>query len=113
MIAENRSEYAKHRTEIRDKLQADAGVKIRSTRDVSEMPMEGFDSDWDAHLRRRQELFGRPKFRRAALVQNYFAGLCATAGHAIAEGREKTWKEVYECGDVWWLMVYGESARAR
>ena len=77
---------------ILDKLSALAGVK--SVGFVSEMPMEGFDSEWD-------EIFAQDKVYSGDLIaplrlyKNISPGLLQTAGTRLVAGREMTWSEVY------------------
>jgi predicted permease len=77
---------------ILDKLSAIAGVK--SVGFVSEMPMEGFDSEWD-------EIFAQDKVYSGDLIaplrlyKNISPGLLQTAGTRLVAGREMTWSEVY------------------
>jgi predicted permease len=77
---------------ILDKLAAIQGVN--SAGFVSEMPMEGFDSDWD-------EIFAQDKVYSGDLIaplrlyKNISPGLLQTAGTRLVAGREMTWSEVY------------------
>jgi predicted permease len=78
--------------EILDKLLAIPGVK--STGFASEMPMEGFDSDWDT-------IFVEGKtYPKGEVAPLYFykhvsPGFFAAAGTRIIAGRDLTWDEVY------------------
>ena len=83
--------------EILDKLQAIAGVK--SAAFVSEMPMEGFDSDWDA-IYAEDKNYSDAEIPPLRLFKHISPGLCATAGTRIAAGREPTWTEVYDVRPV-------------
>ncbi|MGC1483274.1 MAG: ABC transporter permease [Candidatus Acidiferrum sp.] len=91
---------------IVDKLEAIPGVK--SAGFVSEMPMEGFDSNWD-------EIFAQDKTYSSDLIAplrlfKYVSpGYCRTAGTRIIAGRELTWSEVYGLRPV--VMVSENLAR--
>ena len=91
---------------ILDKLAAIPGVK--SAAFVSEMPMEGFDSDWD-------EIFAEDKVYSADLIaplrlyKNVSPGFLQTAGTTLVAGREMTWSEVYALQPV--VMISENLAR--
>ena len=91
---------------IIDKLAAIPGVK--SAAFVSEMPMEGFDSDWD-------EIFAEDKVYSADLIaplrlyKNVSPGFLQTAGTTLVAGREMTWSEVYALQPV--VMISENLAR--
>jgi predicted permease len=91
---------------ILDKLAAINGVK--SAGFVSEMPMEGFDSDWD-------EIFAEDKvyvdntIPPLRLYKYISPGLLRTAGTKLVAGREMTWSEVYGLRPV--VMVSENLAR--
>ncbi len=91
---------------ILDKLAAIPGVK--SAAFVSEMPMEGFDSDWD-------EIFAEDKVYSADLIaplrlyKNVSPGFSQTAGTTLVAGREMTWSEVYALQPV--VMISENLAR--
>jgi predicted permease len=92
---------------ILDKLAAIPGVT--SAAFVSEMPMEGFDSDWD-------EIFAEDKVYSSDLIaplrlyKNVSPGFLPTAGTTLVAGREMTWREVYALHPV--VMVSENLARA-
>jgi len=77
---------------ILDKLAAIQGVK--SVGFVSNMPMEGVDSDWD-------EIFAQDKVYSGDLIAplrlyKYLSpGLMQTAGTRLVAGREMTWGDIY------------------
>jgi predicted permease len=78
--------------EIADKLQAIPGVK--SVAFVSEMPMEGFESDWDA-IYAQDKTYSDDEIPPLRLYKHISPGLLKTAGTRIIAGRELTWTEVY------------------
>jgi predicted permease len=91
---------------IVDKLSAIQRVK--SVGFVSEMPMEGVDSDWD-------EIFAQDKVYSGDLIaplrlyKNISPGFLQTAGTTLVAGRELTWSEVYSIRPV--VMVSENLAR--
>ena len=91
---------------ILDKLAGIPGVT--SAAFVSEMPMEGFDSDWD-------EIFAEDKVYSADLIaplrlyKNVSPGFLSTAGTTLVAGREMTWNEIYALHPV--VMVSEKLAR--
>jgi predicted permease len=78
--------------EILDKLAVIPGVK--STGFVSEMPMEGFDSDWDEILA-EDKIYSDNVIAPLRLYKHISPGFLQTAGTRLAAGREFTWSEVY------------------
>jgi predicted permease len=92
--------------EILDKLQAIPGVK--SAGFASEMPMEGFDSDWDA-IYTRDKAFSDDAIPPLRLFKHVSPGFFGTAGTRIVAGRELTWTEVYSLRPV--VMVSENLAR--
>jgi predicted permease len=78
--------------EILDRLQAIPGVK--SAGFVSEMPMEGFDSDWDA-IYAEDKNYSDGEIPPLRLFKHVSPGFYETAGTRIVAGRELTWSEVY------------------
>jgi putative ABC transport system permease protein len=92
--------------EIVDKLAAIPGVK--SAAFVSEMPLEGFDSGWDAIYVEHKAYSGDeiPPLRLFKYVSPSFY---QTAGTRIIAGREPTWTEVYALRPV--VMVSENLAR--
>ncbi|MGB2667484.1 MAG: ABC transporter permease [Candidatus Acidiferrum sp.] len=77
---------------IVDKLQAIPGVK--SVGFGSEMPMEGFDSDWDA-IYAQDKTYSDAEIPPLRLFKHVSPGFLETAGTRIIAGRELTWTEVY------------------
>ena len=92
--------------DILDKLQALAGVK--SAGFVSEMPMEGFDSGWDA-VYAEDKIYSDEEIPPLHLFKYVSPGFCRTAGTRIIAGRELTWTEVYGLRPV--VMVSENLAR--
>ena len=92
--------------EILDKLQAIPGVK--SAGFASEMPMEGFDSDWDA-IYTRDTAFSDDVIPPLRLFKHVSPGFFGTVGTRIVAGRELTWTEVYSLRPV--VMVSENLAR--
>jgi predicted permease len=78
--------------EIVEKLEAIPGVK--SAAFVSEMPMEGFDSDWDA-IYAQDKTYSDNEIPPLRLYRHISPGFLQTAGTRIIAGRELTWTEVY------------------
>jgi predicted permease len=78
--------------EIADKLEAIPGVK--SAGFVSEMPLEGFDSDWDA-IYAQDKTYSDDKIPPLRLYKHISPGFLQTAGTRIIAGRELAWTEVY------------------
>jgi len=91
---------------IVDKLAAIQGVK--SVGFVSNMPMEGFDSEWD-------EIFAQDKVYSGDLIaplrlyKSISPGLLQTAGTRLVAGRDFTWSEVDSIRPV--VMVSENLAR--
>jgi predicted permease len=92
--------------EIGDKLAAIPGVS--SAAFASVMPMEGFDSGWDAvYTEDKKYTFAEiPPLR---LFVHASPGFFRTAGTRIVAGRELTWSEVY--GNIPVVMVSENLAR--
>ena len=78
--------------EIVDKLRAIPGVN--SAGFASEMPMEGFDSDWDA-IYAQDKTYSSDEIPPLRLYKHVSPGFLQTAGTAIVAGRELSWTEVY------------------
>jgi len=78
--------------EIADKLGAIPGVK--SVGFASEMPMEGFDSDWDA-VYAEDKTYSEGEIPPLRLYKHISPGFLETSGTRIIAGRELTWTEVY------------------
>ena len=77
---------------IVDKLGTIPGVK--SAGFASEMPMEGFDSDWDA-VYAQDKRYSDDEIPPLRLFKHISPGFLQTAGTRIIAGRELTWTEVY------------------
>lgn len=91
---------------ILDKLAAIQGVK--SAAFVSEMPMEGFDSDWD-EIFAEDKVYAENTIAPLRLYKHISPGLLETAGTRLVAGRELTWSEIYELRPV--VMVSESLAR--
>ena len=91
---------------ILDKLAAINGVK--SAGFVSEMPMEGFDSDWD-EIFAEDRVYVDNTIPPLRLYKHISPGLLQTAGTKLVAGREMTWSEVYGLRPV--VMVSENLAR--
>jgi predicted permease len=77
---------------ILDQLAAIPGV--RSAAFVSEMPMEGFDSDWD-EIFAEDKVYSADAIAPLRLYKYVSPGLFGTTGTRLVAGREMTWTEVY------------------
>ncbi len=91
---------------ILDKLAAIQGVK--SVGFVSEMPMEGFDSDWD-DIFAEDKVYADNTIPPLRLYKHISPGFLQTAGTRLVAGREMTWSEVYALRPV--VMVSENLAR--
>jgi predicted permease len=89
-----------------DKLEAIPGVT--SAGFVSEMPMEGFDTDWDA-IYAEDKTYSDGEIPPLRLYKHVSPGYLQTAGTRIIVGRELTWTEVYGLRPV--VMVSENLAR--
>ncbi|HZV88295.1 MAG TPA: ABC transporter permease [Candidatus Binatus sp.] len=78
--------------EIADKLAGIPGV--RSVGFASKMPMEGFDSAWDA-IYAQDKVYSDGAIPPLRLFKNVSPGFFHTAGTRLVAGRELTWTEVY------------------
>jgi predicted permease len=92
--------------EILQKLAAIPGVK--STGLVSEMPMEGFDSDWDC-IFAQDKVYPDNVMAPLRLYKYISPGFLQTAGTRLVAGREFTWSEVYGLRPV--VMISENLAR--
>jgi predicted permease len=92
--------------EILEKLQAIPGV--RSAGFVSEMPMEGIGSDWDA-IYAEGKTYSDDVIPPLHLFKYVSPGFCGTAGTRIVAGRDLTWTEVYGVRPV--VMISENLAR--
>jgi predicted permease len=91
---------------ILDKLQAIPGAQ--SAAFVSEMPMEGFGSDWDA-IYAQDKTYSDGVIPPLHLFKYVSPGLYAAAGTRIVAGRDVTWTEIYGLRPV--IMVSENLAR--
>jgi putative ABC transport system permease protein len=91
---------------ILDKLSAIPGVK--SVGFVSEMPMEGFDSDWD-EIFAEDKVYADNTIPPLRLYKHISPGLLHAAGTRLVAGREMTWSDVYGLRPV--VMVSENLAR--
>ena len=91
---------------ILDELAAIQGVKFAGF--VSEMPMEGFDSDWD-EIFAQDKVYAENTIAPLRLYKHISPGLLQTAGTRLIAGREMTWSEVYGVRPV--VMVSENLAR--
>jgi predicted permease len=89
-----------------DKLQAIGGAQ--SAGFVSEMPMEGFDSDWDA-IYAEDKNYSEAEIPPLRLFRYISPGFYGTAGTRVVAGRELTWTEVYGVRPV--VMISENLAR--
>lgn len=77
---------------ILDKLAAIQGV--RSAGFVTEMPMEGFDSDWD-EIFAQDKVYADNTIAPLRLYKHLSPGLLQAAGTRLIAGRDMTWSEIY------------------
>jgi len=77
---------------ILDKLAAIPGVK--SAGFVSEMPMEGFDSNWD-QVFAQDKVYADNTIPPLRLYKYISPDLLQTAGTTLVAGREMMWSEIY------------------
>jgi predicted permease len=92
--------------EILEKLGATPGVK--SAGFVSEMPMEGFDSDWDC-IFAKDKTYPDNVMAPLRLYKYISPGFLQTAGTRLIAGREFAWDEVYGLRPV--IMISENLAR--
>jgi predicted permease len=92
--------------EIVDKLEAIPGVK--SAAFGSEMPMEGFDSDWD-EIFAQDKVYSEDQIAPLRLYKHVSPGFLQTTGTRIIAGRDLTWEEVYDLRPV--VMISENLAR--
>jgi predicted permease len=92
--------------EILAKLGAIPGVKAVGL--VSEMPMEGFDSDWD-EIFAEDKVYDQDLIAPLRLYKRISPGFLQAAGTRLVAGREFSWNEVYEMTPV--AMVSENLAR--
>src|SRR5215472_3893079 len=92
--------------EILDKLAAIPGVK--SAAFASEMPMEGFDSDWDT-IFIEGKTYHKGEIPPLHFYKHVSPGFFAAAGTRIVSGRDLTWENVYGLRPV--VMISENLAR--
>jgi predicted permease len=92
--------------EILEKLAATPGVKSAGL--VSEMPMEGFDSDWDC-IFAQDKTYPDDVMAPLYLYKYISPGFLQTAGTRLIAGREFTWNDVYGLRPV--VMISENLAR--
>jgi predicted permease len=92
--------------EILEKLTASPGVKSAGL--VSEMPMEGFDSDWDC-IFAQDKTYPDNVMAPLYLYKYISPGFLQTAGTRLIAGREFTWNDVYGLRPV--VMISENFAR--
>src|SRR5882757_2543195 len=92
--------------EILQKLAAIPGVKSAAL--ASEMPMEGFDSDWDC-IFAQDKVYPDNVMAPLRLYKYISPGFLQTAGTRLVAGREFTWSEIYELRPV--VMISENLAR--
>jgi predicted permease len=97
---------ARTQNEILDKLSAIPGVN--SAGFVSEMPMEGFDSEWDC-IFAQDKTYPDGVMPPLRLYKHISPGFLRTAGTRLIAGREFTWNEVYGLRPV--VMISENLAR--
>jgi predicted permease len=91
---------------ILEKLAATSGVK--SVGLVSEMPMEGFDSDWDS-IFAEDKTYPDNVMAPLYLYKYISPGFLQTAGTRLIAGREFTWIDIYGLRPV--VMISENLAR--
>jgi predicted permease len=91
---------------ILEKLAAIPGVKSAGL--VSEMPMEGFDSDWDC-IFAQDKTYPDNVMAPLRLYKYISPGFLQTAGTRLVAGREFTWNDVYGLRPV--VMISENLAR--
>ena len=92
--------------EILEKLAATPGVKSAGL--VSEMPMEGFDSDWDV-IFAQDKTYPDNVMAPLYLYKYISPGFLQTAGTRLIAGREFTWSDIYGLRPV--VMISENLAR--
>jgi len=92
--------------DILEKLAATPGVKSAGL--VSEMPMEGFDADWDC-IFAQDKIYPDDVMAPLRLYKYISPGFLETAGTRLIAGREFTWSDVYGLRPV--VMISENLAR--
>ena len=92
--------------QISDNLKVIPGVT--SVGFISEMPMEGFDSDWDG-IDAEDKTYSDGETPPLRMYKHVSPGWLGTAGTRLIAGRELTWTEVYELRPV--VMISENLAR--
>jgi predicted permease len=93
-------------SDILDKLKAIPGTKLAAF--ASEMPMEGFDSEWDTVFI-EGKTYHQGEIPPLHFYKHVSPGFLRTAGTRIVSGRDFTWDEVYGLRPV--VMVSENLAR--
>src|SRR5271155_940684 len=92
--------------EILERLAATPGVKSAGL--VSEMPMEGFDSDWDC-IFAQDKTYPDNVMAPLYLYKYISPGFLQTSGTRLITGREFTWSDIYGLRPV--VMISENLAR--
>ena len=92
--------------ELVEKLEAVPGLK--SAAFASEMPMEGFDSDWDT-IFAEGKTYSKGELPPLLLYKHVSPGFFGAAGTRIIAGRDLTWTDVYGLRPV--VMISENLAR--
>jgi predicted permease len=106
LLIPNAERVTRTQNEILDKLLAIPGVK--SAGFASEMPMEGFDSDWDT-IFVEGKTYPKGEIPPLYFYKHVSPGFFAAAGTRIIAGRDLRWDEVYGLRPV--VMVSENLAR--
>ena len=85
--------FTRIENEISDKLRAIPGVQ--SAGFASQMPMEGFDSDWD-EIFAQDKVYASDQIAPLRLYKHVSPGFLASAGTRVIAGRDVAWHEVYD-----------------
>jgi predicted permease len=92
--------------DIVDRIAAIPGIS--SVAFASEMPMEGFDPDWDA-IYAEDKVYSDGEIPPLRYFKRVSPGFFHAAGTRVAAGREFTWADVYGVGQV--VMISENLAR--
>ncbi len=91
-LVANPEQVTRIQNDILDKLQTIPGVK--SAAFVSEMPMEGYESGWDA-IYAEDKTYSDDEIPPLRLYKYLSPGFLQTAGTRLIAGRDLTWTELY------------------
>jgi predicted permease len=105
-LVQNSEQALRMQNAILDKLTAIPGVT--SAAFVSDMPLEGFGSDWDC-IYAEDKSYSSDEIPPLRLYKFFSPGLLQTAGTRLVAGREMTWNEIYQLQPV--VMVSEDLAR--